>query len=79
MSCSTLAYPKPVQTDWAADMGRFLPLSVIFQASAGHPALIHMDVMYARNASLHGQGLFRNVGPLQPYCISTIHGGHVTY
>ena len=36
--------------------------------------LTHMEVGNAGFASLHGQGMF-----LHPYCISTIHGGHVTY
>jgi len=41
--------------------------------------MTHMEVGNADFASLHGQGMFRYVGPLHPYCISTIHGGHVTY
>ena len=37
-------------------------------------SVMYRDVRYGDFASLQGQGLF-----LQPYCISTIHGGHVTY
>ena len=51
----------------------FGPSLRLFKIAPGD-FVIHREVMYAENASLQGQGLF-----LQPRCISTIHGGHVTY
>ena len=33
-------------------------------------------VLKVLQARLNGQGLLRNVGPQEPYCISTLHGGH---
>jgi hypothetical protein len=45
---------------------------------APEPGSIAQRLLRVPEAFCSGQGLLRNVGPREPYCISTLHSGHTS-